>query len=200
MKHSGKADTAGNVADFCLQEREGGVAESWKAGCVGARQNTPDLLGECHKALLWNTKPNKVTLPWVMTGCVSEEHCLLVMQPHSHLISDSHAVSSSLSRTRFTTSKGLCGEAMETALCVSCLCIVIPMLLYVGLAHEAFLQCCTKPLLFRMLLLQTAFSEVGLEGKVFCLQGSWMNGQIVTGWRGQFLEFLGTRSLLRSPA
>lgn len=138
MKRSGKADAAGNVTDLCLQEREGGVAESWKAGCIGARQNTPDLLGECHKALLWNTKPDKATLPWALMSCVSEERCLLVMQPHSHFINDSYAVSSSLLRIHFTTSKGLCGEAMETGLHISCLCIVIPMLLYVGLAHKAF--------------------------------------------------------------
>ena len=72
---------------------------------------------------------------------VSEECCLLVVLPRSHFISDSHAVSSSLLRTLFTTSKDLCGEAMEMALHASCLCIVIPMLLYIGLAHEALLRC-----------------------------------------------------------
>lgn len=63
------------------------------------------------------------------------------MLPHSYFPSESHSVSSSLLRTHFTTSKGLCGEAMETALQASCLCVAVPMLLYVGLAYEAFLQC-----------------------------------------------------------
>lgn len=103
-----------------------------------ARQNEPDLPGECQEALLWNTKVTKELCCGSCPGHVPEERSCPVTLPCSLFISDSHAAYRSLLRTHTATRKGLCGEAMETALCASCFCTVVP-LLSLGLAHETLL-------------------------------------------------------------
>lgn len=56
------------------------------------------------------------------------------------LLTPTCGVSSSILRTDFTTSKGLGEEAVGTEPRASCPCSVVPVLLCIGLAHEAFLQ------------------------------------------------------------